>query len=89
MPECIRKQIDEKQAWEKYVAVNERFAEAIADAYQPNDLIWVHDYHLMLVPMMLRKRLPNAVIGFFLHVPFPSSEVFRCLFGTFNNYFPV
>lgn len=41
--------------------------------------VWVNDYHLMLLPGMLRKRLPRAVIGFFLHIPFPSSELFRCL----------
>ena len=41
--------------------------------------VWVNDYHLMLVPDMLRKALPNAAIGFFLHVAFPSSEIFRCL----------
>jgi trehalose-6-phosphate synthase len=41
--------------------------------------VWVNDYHLMLVPQMVRQRLPDAVIGFFLHIPFPSSEVFRCL----------
>lgn len=42
-------------------------------------LVWVNDYHLMLVPAMIRKALPNAPIGFFLHVAFPSSEIFRCL----------
>src|SRR5262249_50747854 len=41
--------------------------------------IWVHDYHLMLLPRLLRERLPSAAIGFFLHIPFPSSEVFRIL----------
>ena len=46
---------------------------------QPGDRIWIHDYQLMLVPAMLRKRLPHARIGFFLHIPFPSSEVFRTL----------
>ncbi len=46
---------------------------------QPGDMIWVHDYQLMLVPALLRERLPDARIGFFLHVPFPSSEVFRIL----------
>ena len=47
--------------------------------YQPGDLIWIHDYQLMLLPEMLRKRLPDANIGFFLHIPFPSSEVFSAL----------
>lgn len=41
--------------------------------------VWVNDYHLMLLPEMLRKKLPNAAIGFFMHVAFPSSEIFRCL----------
>jgi trehalose-6-phosphate synthase len=73
----------QQEAWQHYVKVNERFAELIAWAYRPGDLIWVNDYHLMLVPAMLRVRLPEAMIGFFLHVPFPSSEIFRCLHGEF------
>ena len=66
--------------WDWYVRVNERFAEAVASVYRPGDLIWVHDYHLMLAPAILRRRLgPDAPIGFFLHIPFPSYEVFRAL----------
>jgi trehalose 6-phosphate synthase/phosphatase len=65
--------------WEPYVEVNERFAEVVARHYQPGDLIWVHDYQLMLVPGLLRQRLPEARIGFFLHIPFPSEELFRTL----------
>jgi trehalose 6-phosphate synthase/phosphatase len=65
--------------WLTYRAVNERFAAAIAAEWRPGDLIWVHDFHLLLLPALLRERLPNARIGFFLHVPFPSSEVFRVL----------
>ncbi len=65
--------------WDAYVAVNELFAEAVAARCTEDDLIWVHDYQLMLVPAMLRRRLPRARIGFFLHIPFPSSEVFRTL----------
>lgn len=49
--------------------------------YTVDVLVWIHDYHLFLLPQMLRERLPNATIGFFLHVPFPSSEVFRMLFA--------
>jgi hypothetical protein len=45
----------------------------------PQCSVWVNDYHLMLLPALLRERLPNAIIGFFLHIPFPSSEIFRCL----------
>jgi trehalose 6-phosphate synthase/phosphatase len=65
--------------WDAYRQVNEAFADAVAREYRPGDLIWVHDYPLMLVPALLRERLPEAHIGFFLHVPFPSSEVFRIL----------
>jgi trehalose 6-phosphate synthase/phosphatase len=65
--------------WDAYREVNEVFAEAIAGHWRPNDLIWVHDYQLMLLPALLRQRLPEARIGFFLHVPFPASEVFRIL----------
>ena len=67
------------QDFEVYRAVNERFADAVAARYQPGDLIWVHDYQLMLVPGMLRQRLPSAKIGFFLHIPFPASEILRIL----------
>ena len=65
--------------WEPYVGVNQRFADLVAEHYQPGDLIWVHDYQLLLVPEMLRRRLPDARIGFFLHIPFPSEELFRAL----------
>src|SRR5215210_303775 len=65
--------------WEPYVEVNERFAEVVARHYQPGDLIWIHDYQLLLLPHLLRTRLPAARIGFFLHIPFPSEELFRTL----------
>src|SRR5215207_7239761 len=65
--------------WDAYVEVNERFADIVAQHYQPDDLIWVHDYQLLLLPELLRKRLPQARIGFFLHIPFPSEELFRTL----------
>lgn len=65
--------------WEAYVEGNRTFAEAVIARYRPNDLIWVHDYHLMLLPKMLRDKLPDAAIGFFLHIPFPSSEIFPVL----------
>ncbi|HSP91366.1 MAG TPA: bifunctional alpha,alpha-trehalose-phosphate synthase (UDP-forming)/trehalose-phosphatase [Vicinamibacterales bacterium] len=65
--------------WAAYCRVNERFAEEVASHYHRGDLVWVHDYHLMLVPALLRTRLPDAAIAFFLHVPFPSSELFRIL----------
>ncbi len=62
-----------------YQRVNERFADAVARVWQEGDLIWVHDYQLMLVPGLLRKRLPQARIGFFLHIPFPPADTFRTL----------
>jgi trehalose 6-phosphate synthase/phosphatase len=65
--------------WDAYVEVNERFAEIVAQRYQPGDLIWVHDYQLLLLPELLRRRLPDASIGFFLHIPFPTEELFRTL----------
>ena len=67
------------RTWATYRLINERFADAAAAAYRSGDLLWVHDYQLMLVPQLLRSRLPAAQIGFFLHIPFPSYEVFRTL----------
>lgn len=65
--------------WPTYQAANLAFAQRIEEVYQPGDLIWVHDYHLLLVPKLVRQLIPEAVIGLFVHTPFPSSEVFRCL----------
>ena len=69
----------ERKAWSDYVQMNQKFADRILQAYQPGDIIWIHDYHLMLLPNMLRQKVPNIYIGFFLHIPFPSSEFLRCL----------
>lgn len=66
-------------SWAFYVNLNQAFADKIESTYKRGDTIWVHDYHLLLVPGMLRKKIPEAKIGFFLHTAFPSSEVFRCL----------
>jgi trehalose 6-phosphate synthase/phosphatase len=65
--------------WTGYGEVNRAFCEAVADAYEPGDVIWVHDYHLMLLPAMIREEIPDATIGFFNHIPFPSYELFRIL----------
>ncbi len=65
--------------WSTYELVNQRFAEIVAAEHRPGDLIWVHDYQLMLVPQLVRQRIPSARIGFFLHIPFPPSESFRTL----------
>lgn len=67
------------EGWREYHEVNERFAAVVAEHYQPGDIIWVHDYQLMLLPQLLRERLPDARIGYFLHTPFPSSELFATL----------
>lgn len=66
-------------SWKQYVKVNEAFARTIAAHWRPGDSIWIHDYHLLLLPSLLREKLPGAEIGFFMHAAFPSSEVFRCL----------
>jgi trehalose 6-phosphate synthase/phosphatase len=65
--------------WRAYQRVNKRFAEAVVRVYRPGDLIWIHDYQLCLVPRLVREALPEARIGFFWHIPWPSSEVFRTL----------
>jgi trehalose 6-phosphate synthase/phosphatase len=67
------------RGWEAYVEANRIFCRAVVDRYQSGDLIWVHDYHLLLLPQMLREALADATIGFFLHIPFPSPEVFPVL----------
>ena len=65
--------------WDTYDAVNRCFAEAIAARWTPGDDVWIHDYQLLRVPFHLRQLRPEARIGFFLHIPFPSFEVFRVL----------
>ena len=65
--------------WETYEAVNRRFADAVVARYQAGDTIWVHDYQLLRLPALLRERLPDARIGFFLHIPFPNPEIFFTL----------
>lgn len=67
------------EEWEAYVEANRLFSRAVVERYKPGDLVWIHDYHLMLLPQMLREALPDAAIGFFLHIPFPSSEIFPIL----------
>jgi len=69
----------EVRFWKVYRQVNELFCEEVMKVARPGDRIWVHDYQLMLLPRLLRKRLPKAEIGFFLHIPWPSFELFRLL----------
>jgi alpha,alpha-trehalose-phosphate synthase [UDP-forming] len=65
--------------WRPHQAVNDRFAEAVADVADKDTRVWVHDYQLQLVPQLLRERLPGAAIGFFLHIPFPPIDIFERL----------
>ena len=79
IPDNPKSKAYEDHSWKYYVNVNQAFADKIVSNWKKGDVVWIHDYHLLLVPSMVRKRLPEAKIGFFLHVAFPSSEVFRCL----------
>ncbi len=65
--------------FENYIKANHLFFDVIEKLIQPDDLIWVHDYQLFLLPRLIRKRFPKANIGFFLHIPFPSYEIFRMM----------
>ena len=65
--------------WEAYRKVNQNFADTLLDVIEDGDRVWIHDYQLMLLPDMLRRKRRNLTIGFFLHIPFPSAEVFRVL----------
>ncbi|KAG6039227.1 hypothetical protein E4U41_003039 [Claviceps citrina] len=69
----------EAKRWRDYVRMNQLFADRICEVYRPGDVILVHDYHLMLLPALLRRRNPGILISFFLHTPFPCSELIRCL----------
>jgi trehalose 6-phosphate synthase/phosphatase len=68
-----------KHYFEAYQRVNEIFAEKILSIANNDDVIWVHDYQLMMVPQMLRKKNKDLGVGFFLHIPFPSYEILRLL----------
>ncbi|KAI9700547.1 MAG: hypothetical protein M1820_006701 [Bogoriella megaspora] len=79
IPDHPKSKAYEDHSWVYYVNVNRAFADKICKSYKRGDTIWIHDYHLLLVPAMIREKLPDAQIGFFLHSAFPSSEVFRVL----------
>ncbi|MBN1855707.1 MAG: bifunctional alpha,alpha-trehalose-phosphate synthase (UDP-forming)/trehalose-phosphatase [Dehalococcoidia bacterium] len=68
-----------ESAWKAYEHANQTFCDAIVEVWQQGDIIWVQDFQLMLLPRMLRSRLQDPTIGFFLHIPFPSIEMFRML----------
>jgi trehalose 6-phosphate synthase/phosphatase len=65
--------------FDAYREAHEVFLTQVMKVLRPTDLVWVHDYHLMLLPRMIRREAPDAYIGFFLHIPFPSFEVFRIM----------
>ncbi len=68
-----------KRDWESYVKVNEKYCDELEKIVEEGDKIWIHDYHLMLLPKMIREKFPDISIGYFQHIPFPSFEVFRLL----------
>jgi trehalose 6-phosphate synthase/phosphatase len=76
--------IYDEEYWETYIKMNHNFHDAVLEVAKPGDIIWIHDYHLMLLPKMLREKLKNP-IGFFLHIPFPSFEMFRLLPGKWRT----
>ncbi len=69
----------EEENWQEYRNINRVFAESVVAALRPDDVLWIHDYHLMLLPKLVREKFPEMPIGFFLHIPFPSWEIFRML----------
>ncbi|HZE85544.1 MAG TPA: bifunctional alpha,alpha-trehalose-phosphate synthase (UDP-forming)/trehalose-phosphatase, partial [Puia sp.] len=69
----------ETQYFEAYTQVNQLFADRLLPLLKPDDIVWIHDYQLMLLPGMLREKMPAISIGFFLHIPFPSYEIFRLI----------
>ncbi|MET8906957.1 trehalose-6-phosphate synthase [Micromonospora sp. NPDC004551] len=77
--DAVEQPVYHRRWWEAYQRVNQRFAEAAAEVAEPGGLVWVQDYHLQLVPGLLRGLRPDLRIGFFLHVPFPPPELFMQL----------
>lgn len=71
--------VHDDKYWEAYYKVNQLFLDKILEIATNNDILWIQDYHLMLLPAMVREKLPSVRIGFFLHIPFPSYELFRTL----------
>ena len=66
-----------KAHWETYVAINHKFAAAVLENISAGDTVWIHDYQLLLCPKIIKDLRPDVTIGFFLHIPFPSFEIFR------------
>ena len=68
-----------QENWDYYKKVNQKFFEVSESYIEDGDTIWIHDYQLMLLPQLIREKYPNTKIGFFLHIPFPSYEIFRLI----------
>ncbi|WOL06547.1 putative alpha,alpha-trehalose-phosphate synthase [Canna indica] len=81
IPICLHKDdLFDRSLFQAYISANKKFAEKVMEVMNSDsDYVWIHDYHLMLLPSFLRKRLNRVKIGFFLHSPFPSSEIYRTL----------
>jgi len=77
--DVVRTPTFKREWWRSYVEVNRRFAEATAELAGRGAVVWIQDYHLHLVPRMLRELRPDLRIGFFLHIPFPPQELFARL----------
>ncbi len=71
--------IHNKSYWQAYCAVNEHFSRIVSEIAREDDLIWIHDYQLMLTPKLIREKKPDVAIGYFHHIPFPSYELFWLL----------
>jgi trehalose 6-phosphate synthase/phosphatase len=71
--------VNDRSFWEAYKRVNKLFSDSVLEIARKGDTIWIHDFHLMLLPSLIREKLPDAAIGFFQHIPFPSFEIFRLL----------
>jgi len=69
----------DRQFWKSYKSVNKKFAQKVIDIANRGDIVWIHDYHLMLLPQMIRDKIKDVSIGYFHHIPFPSYEIFRLL----------
>ena len=68
-----------QKVWRAYCTANRKFADKVIEVYDSGDLIWVHDYHLLLLPSYILRKLRTARVGLSLHTPFPSSEIFRTI----------
>lgn len=67
----------EEKEWQGYLEVNKKFANVVSQHIRKDESIWIHDYHLLMLPGMIKEEYPDINIGFFLHIPFPSYEIFR------------